>query len=327
MVYLTARIQKKIPTFAKKETQHNFSSSNGKKESVPNIEDPMNKTDKCVGGKDRLLNYSKNAKESDLLRCIRYGFTSEALSLIEAGANIETQNGIGDTPLNYAVLTNNIEVFKILLEKGANPKVKYRYEPVIAQAVMVGNYEMVELLLSSGVDPNSTFHEGTSILYLAAVKGDLKIASLLLDSGADIHFDSQGEVSGGPPFIGAVMGENLNMIQFLLEKGANINQPEWYHNRTVLWDTVCFEPNIELARFLLKKGANPNIRDAGGFSGNPNDGRTPLMCAVKDGNVEMVKLLVSNGADVHEVNLINKTAIEKWYYLLGKVTNGSIRPQ
>ena len=289
-----------------KETKNVFSSSNGKIYSGLNSESSIDKPDKCVGGKDQL----KKIKETDLMRCIRYGFTSEALGLIEVGVNLEAKSPIGDTALSYSVLTNNLEVFKVLLQEGANININVYGGPLIVRAIDIGNLEIVRLLLSNGADPNSTDLEGTPILSKAASNGNLEIVILLLESGVDIHIDPHEEFSGGPPLFFAISSENLEMIRFLLDRGADINQPEWYHNRTGLWITVCRNKNIEISQFLLKNGANPNIRDAGGFSGNPNDGRTPLMCAVNNGNVEMVKLLVSKGADVHEMNLVNKTVLD-----------------
>jgi ankyrin repeat protein len=46
-----------------------------------------------------------------------------------------------------------------------------------------------------------------------------------------------------------------------------------------------------MARLFLSKGANPNARSV--------IGRTPLFSAVVDSQVNMVRLLVDNGADVN----------------------------
>lgn len=46
---------------------------------------------------------------------------------------------------------------------------------------------------------------------------------------------------------------------------------------------------IECAQMLLKSGAQPNVTQT--------DGQTPLHIAAKSGNVEMVKLLLREGAN------------------------------
>lgn len=273
-------------------------------------------SEQCVGGKDRLLNMAKEIEESDLMRCIRYGFTPEALANIDAGVDLEAENRIGQTALTYAVLTDNIEVFEALMNDGASIEISYRY-PLIVSAVHNGNLRMVQTLLDRGVNPNSTDPEGSSVLWIAAYAGDMAMARLLLASGTDVRFDTRGEFSGGPPLIGAVYGRHRDMMLLLLDEGADVNQPEWYHNRTALWMTVCRfldkDPDIELARFLVEHGADVETRDAGGFSGNINDGRTPLKCAVDRGDVEMVKLLISAKANVNAKGYYNgvlKTVLE-----------------
>ncbi len=40
-------------------------------------------------------------------------------------------------------------------------------------------------------------------------------------------------------------------------------------------------------------------RYAGGYGGSPNDGSTPLMCAVVEQDVELVELFIAVGADVN----------------------------
>ena len=57
------------------------------------------------------------------------------------------------------------------------------------------------------------------------------------------------------------------------------------------------QEDYERAKYLLSKGTNPNIRTA--------DNQTPLYLASREGNLEVVQILVDNGVDteVHEALL------------------------
>ena len=50
---------------------------------------------------------------------------------------------------------------------------------------------------------------------------------------------------------------------------------------------------VEIAKFLLEKGANPNRRNVS------FDGGTPLHIAATINHLEIIRLLVENGADLH----------------------------
>jgi len=54
---------------------------------------------------------------------------------------------------------------------------------------------------------------------------------------------------------------------------------------------ACIENNTELARNILDKGINPNIKNQIGW--------TPLLLAVEHSNIDMVNLLLCNGADIN----------------------------
>lgn len=48
------------------------------------------------------------------------------INLIQKGVNVNSRDQNGDTPLHLAVYYNNVEVVKILIRYGANPRIKNR---------------------------------------------------------------------------------------------------------------------------------------------------------------------------------------------------------
>ena len=263
---------------------------------------------RCPPGRDRLSNTAENIGESELMLCIRYGHTQEALALLRSGAELEATDRISRTALAYAIFTANEAVFDALIDRGAVIEVPWHVEPHLFGAVSVGNVHMVETLLTHGADSNAVNDVGTSVLAVVARDGDTTMARVLLTHGADPEFDSGEEFSGGPPFVHAVGAGQLAMVSLFLDAGVDVNNRGDYQGHSALWTTACRISRPQpvppsryraLARLLLERGADVDARDAGGYGGTPNDGRTPLMCAVVARDVELVELFIAAGADVN----------------------------
>jgi ankyrin repeat protein len=81
------------------------------------------------------------------------------------------------------------------------------------------------------------------------------------------------------------------MMAFLLDKGVNPNHMSWQHAR-ILHD-MAHKGNLPKAELLLKHGAEIDPIDDLYQS-------TPLGIAVRWGHTEMVRLLLSHGADANK---------------------------
>ena len=77
--------------------------------------------------------------------------------------------------------------------------------------------EALKKLLESGISPDS-FWENTSCLCLVAEKSNLKKAKLLLEHGANVELATKW---GATPLGCAVMGDSLDMVNLMLEYGAD----------------------------------------------------------------------------------------------------------
>jgi len=82
-----------------------------------------------------------------------------------------------------------------------------------------GAREMVETLLSLGFDVNVVDVHGLSPLHIAVRSGDLEIVQLLLDKGANTEIGNQSVT----PLIDACCGGHDKIVRVLLDKGANVN--------------------------------------------------------------------------------------------------------
>jgi ankyrin repeat protein len=81
-----------------------------------------------------------------------------------------------------------------------------------------GHYDAAQTLLVHGADPEICNDAGQSPLAGAAFKGDLAIATLWLDQGAQVD---NGGPGGKTPLMFAAMFNRTDMVRLLLERGAN----------------------------------------------------------------------------------------------------------
>lgn len=93
---------------------------------------------------------------------------------------------------------------------------------------------------------------------------------------------------------------SAQIVDFLIEKGANVNQMDCLKYRTALHWAVASD-NDEIVRVLLNAGANVNISD--------RDSVTPLMLASNLGNSSIVHQLIASGSNVNHVDRIGTTAL------------------
>ncbi len=92
----------------------------------------------------------------------------------------------------------------------------------------------------------------------------------------------------GAPLIGAAREGDIAALQALLRAGADANQTGGVNGWTALQHAI-HKNQIRSVAALLEGGADPNARGGGRM--------TPLMMAAGYGQEEIVRLLLSKGAD------------------------------
>jgi ankyrin repeat protein len=112
----------------------------------------------------------------------------------------------GATPFLRASQSGDVALMKLLLEKGADPKI-FTAHNVTPLAVASGigwvegvtfewspkeTTEAVKLCLSLGIDPNVADDEGRTALHGAAHKGNPEVIQLLADAGAKLDAHDKG---------------------------------------------------------------------------------------------------------------------------------------
>jgi ankyrin repeat protein len=179
--------------------------------------------------------------------------------LLKAGANPNAASVVGETPLMIAAHTGNAAVVAQLLARGAAHGA--------AEHTLVENHvEVVRTLLAAGADATARSKNRFTPLLFAAQQGDVEIARLLIAAGADVNEAAPDGIAGDTNAARSFKPDT--------EAAALLVAIDSQHEA--------------MARFLLESGANPNLQGAG---------RTALHSAVQQAMPELVKALLSRGAD------------------------------
>jgi hypothetical protein len=124
--------------------------------------------------------------DEKLLEAAKIGNAYKVIELLREGANVNTRDEHGFTPLHYAAFSRDADVARLLLEHGAdaNAKGEGGVTP-LHHAAIIGNADVARLLLDHGADVNARDKRGSTPLHHAAVVGSADFARLLLERGAD----------------------------------------------------------------------------------------------------------------------------------------------
>lgn len=191
----------------------------------------------------------------------------EVTNIIMAGVDVNLLDDQGQLPLNIACQQNSMALVKLLVESGAD------------------------------VNKHGTVKIGTSIestqtqypLHIACKEGCNDIVQFLLDHGADVKVTDEGGITA--LWLASSTGRT-EIVQNLLKRGVAIDAKTYgwgdgtyknsYQESTALL-AACDSGHREVVEELLQHEADTMARNS--------RAETPLHCACKAQNLDIVKLL------------------------------------
>lgn len=239
------------------------------------------------------------ANSTPLMIASSYNHYNIAKALIDNGALVNLRAGDGFNALMEAVRTGNIEIAKLLIEYNSDINIKNKDgKNMIMIVCEKGNEEMFNLLVENNADINEKSSWGASALIYASEKGNINIMQYLIDNGIDVN--GKADDNGDTPLLWAVTGQNpYEASKLLIENGADVNAA---NNSGVAPATILAASTPKVVKLLKDNGADLDTKFL--------DYYPPIAIAAGAGNLEIVKALVENGADVNYYpNDINYTAI------------------
>ena len=229
------------------------------------------------------------------------GQITKIKALLDAGADAHAPDSNGFYPLEIAVRLNCAICIMELLDKVAKNPDKER---ILIDVSQWGNAKLVQALLDMGTHVNATDASGETALMKSAQRGDIAVAKMLLARGADMvekGKDKKGRMHGRTALMHAAWHGRGDMVNFLIENGADVNAAGVLSGETALINAAR-RGHTDIVRLLIIKGADIDKAD--------DSGVTPLMEAALRGHASMVRLLLQDGADIHLANKKGETALQ-----------------
>ncbi|KAJ3020312.1 hypothetical protein HKX48_001022 [Thoreauomyces humboldtii] len=170
-------------------------------------------------GGDSLERELIRAVTANELDTVRELLTTQSDSLNAAHLNALSP-ATGFAPLHYAAARGFLDVFKLLVARGANTSLADREgETSLIKAAERGHTEMLrEIVANASVDVNHRDRDGWSALHNCTSKGHLFAARALIEAGANVDAQSR---TGHTPLMGASAKGFVDLVELLLEKGAD----------------------------------------------------------------------------------------------------------
>jgi ankyrin repeat protein len=277
---------------------------------------------------------------------VRQGSANAARALVDGGVDVNLVSpGDQATPLLVALVNGHFDLAVFLLEKGANPNlvsdagvsplyavINVQWAPIAAYPQprahlqqSRGYLEVMKLLLDRGADPNARVRRkvwysgynfdqsgvdeaGATAFWRAAYAADVAAMKLLVAHGADHSlpttklFSRRGpedpaagaDKSGLPPIV--IGGPGATPLHAAAGPGYAMGFAGNSHH-------VAPAGMLPAVQYLVEElGADVNAVDA--------DGNSVVHNASARGDTEMVRYLVSKGADVKKINRAGQTTID-----------------
>ena len=259
-----------------------------------------------------------NAPVSDtgdtaLMIAARTGKVDAVKVLLDHGAKVNAKETWGGTTaLMWAISELHPDVTKLLVERGADVNAKSNFVPSASGRGFEGTSAVAP-------KPNQTTEEFASgwmtPLMFAARENDLESARILIGAGADVNAVG----ADGKDALGlALFNGSYDVASLLIDSHANVNHADAQRFTPLFWAVdrrnmetapnfpwmVTTDP-LPLIKKLLDAGANPNALINNTPRARMREGSprivyaTALMRAAFAGDIELVKLLLAHGADPH----------------------------
>lgn len=203
---------------------------------------------------------------------------------IEAGLDVNEKSKGLSTPLIEASKKGSLESCKLLIEKGAdvNAKQKSGFSPLIGSCLS-GNFELFSYLCGL---VNIDEYKNSKIIHEAVIGNNENIVEFLISK----KFDVNQKVKGRLPIHIAFMKGNLKIVRLLVENGAKLDKCDV---ESTPLHYAAESDNVETFNYILSQMPDDiNSRNALGM--------TPILQAAATHSFDVCKYLIAKGGNIFE---------------------------
>ena len=209
--------------------------------------------------------------------------------LIDAGADIETKDGDGLSPLHEACESGELDAVKMLVEAGAGVRVTDMcHRTCLALAAERGHTETVRYLVGlPDVDVNELHYCVRAALRSGLGQYCKDVVQVLIDAGADVNIRS--DLGRTSPLHEACESGVLNVAKILVRAGARVCVTD--EGGSTCLTRAADGGHTETVRYLVGlPDVDVNHQDV--------ENNSALHCAVISRQTDIVQVLIAAGADV-----------------------------
>ena len=177
---------------------------------------------------------------------------------LDVNYNLDIDEYSKSTPLIQAIKYKQTDIINYLLENNADVNLTLGYSTPLTEAMY--DEKLVRKLIDLGADVNLPTESGFTPLMASAGRHNIAIADLLIEKGADIEARDDDDINA---LVYASTYNNEEMVKFLLEKGADANTVcEIKNEHTDISPTplmnAAYKGNTNIINILLENGADIN---------------------------------------------------------------------
>ena len=233
---------------------------------LPNQSNPMKKPRFTQS----LHNAIRNGETEFLKKLLQYDFIQD----------IEATDEMGLKPLHVALLCKNDEIAKLLIENGANVNAKSKEKQLLPE--IRKTFEEIKYFYFKLTDIKKYYTKLTP-LHIATINGSLKMVKMLVENGASVNIKN---ICGLRPIHSAILSGSVEIVKELFQNGATIGKLKRSKELIGAEDLVnCATENgsLEIIKMLFQNDIKV-------------EGRRAVHIAIDFGKKEILKFLVKNGA-------------------------------
>jgi len=171
--------------------------------------------------------------------------------------------------------------------------------PPLHQAARNGNIELVRELTNPTTVNSPDEVYGATPLHHATAGGSLEVAQFLLQHGANVNAQYTMAAIGTTPLILAADEGHAAVVELLLKAGAHIEAKDDNGDTPLIMAAT--SGHRDIVELLLKAGANIEAKDA--------DSTTLLILAISNNERDIVELLLKAGAHIEAADDSNATPL------------------
>lgn len=249
------------------------------------------------GNKEILAKQKDQSLNNLLLSAASKASKYEVARLVNEGADPQSVDEFGATPLLVASLNGNLDVVKFLIRELKVNKNASTFEN--ANAIFLASYgghlEVIKYLLRININSNVPDINGLTPFLIACYKGHLEIVNYFVS--LDKNVLRQKSLRGANPLIMASLGGHEEVIRYLVKQGLDVNYKDKYGFTPLILASASSDASV--LSFLIQKKAKVDFQS--------QIGSNSLIEAVRAGKIENVKVLLDNNASANIGFFVDKS--------------------